>query len=42
MRLNPNGFQDKAIWMYSCEIIDRIEILRTVPNIYCSSDKFVS
>jgi hypothetical protein len=38
----PNGFRDRAIWMYSCKIIDMKEILRTVSNIYCSSDIFVS
>jgi hypothetical protein len=38
----PNGFRDRAILMYSCKIIDTNEILRTVSNIYCSSEKIVS
>ena len=39
----PNGFRDRAIWMYNRKIVDMKEILRvrTVTNtgIYCSSDK---
>ena len=39
----PNGFQDRAIWMYTRKIVDKKEILRvrTVSNtgIYCSSDR---
>jgi hypothetical protein len=37
----PNGFRDRAISLYSCKIVDKKEILRTVSNtgIYCSSDK---
>jgi hypothetical protein len=37
----PNGFQDRAISLYSYKIDDKKEILRTVSNtsIYCSSDK---
>ena len=37
----PNGFQDRAISLYSCEIVDKKTILCTVSNtgIYCSSDK---
>jgi hypothetical protein len=37
----PNGFQDKAISLYSSKIVGKKEILRTVSNtgIYCSSDK---
>jgi hypothetical protein len=38
----PNGFWDRTIWMYSCQIIDKKEILRAVSNIYYLSDKFVS
>jgi hypothetical protein len=38
----PNDFRDRAMWMYSYKIVDKKEILRTVSNIYCSSDKFVS
>jgi hypothetical protein len=38
----PNGFRDRALWMYSCKIIDRKAILRTVSNIHCSSGKFVN
>jgi hypothetical protein len=36
-----NGFRDRAISLYSSEIIDKKDILRTVSNIgiYCSSDK---
>jgi predicted transport protein len=36
----PNGFRDRAVSLYSSEIIDKKEILRTVSNtgIYCSSD----
>ena len=38
----PNGFWDRAIWMYNRNIVDKKEILcvRTVSNtgIYCSSD----
>ena len=35
------GFRDTAIWTYSCKIVDKKVILRTVCNtgIYCSSDK---
>jgi hypothetical protein len=29
----PNGFRDRAIWMYSCKMIDKKAILRTVSNI---------
>jgi hypothetical protein len=34
----PNGFRDRAISQYSCKIVDKKEILRTVSNtgIYCS------
>jgi len=39
----PNGFRDRAVWMYKCKIVDKKEILlvRTVSNtcIYCSSDR---
>jgi hypothetical protein len=37
----PNGFQDRAISLFSSKIVDKNEILRTVSNtgIYCSSDK---
>ena len=39
----PNGFRDRAIWMYNSKIVDKKEILhvRTVSKtgIYCSSDK---
>jgi predicted transport protein len=37
----PNGFRDRAVSLYSSEIVDKKEILRTVSNtgIYCSSDK---
>jgi hypothetical protein len=37
----PNGFRDRAVSLYSCKIVDKKEILRTVSNtgIYCSSDK---
>ena len=37
----PNGFRDGAISLYSCKIVDKKNILRTVSNtgIYCSSDK---
>jgi hypothetical protein len=37
----PNGFPDRAISLYSSEIVGNKEILRTVSNtgIYCSSDK---
>jgi hypothetical protein len=37
----PNGFQDRAILLYSSKTVDRKEILLTVSNtgIYCSSDK---
>ena len=38
----PNGFRDRAIWIYNRKIVDKKEILRvrTVPNsgIYCSRD----
>jgi hypothetical protein len=36
-----NGFQDRAISLYSYKIVDKKEILRTVSNtgIYCSSDQ---
>jgi hypothetical protein len=30
----PNGFRDRAISLYSCKIIDKKEILRTVSNTY--------
>jgi hypothetical protein len=37
----PNGFRDTAISLYSQQIVDKKETLRTVSNtgIYCSSDK---
>jgi hypothetical protein len=37
----PNGFRDRAISLYSPQIVDKKEILRTVPNtcIHCSSNK---
>ena len=39
----PNGFRDRAIWMYNRKIVDKNEIfrVRTVSNtgIYCSSDR---
>ena len=39
----PNGFRDRAIWMYNRKIVDRKDILhvRTVSKtgIYCSSDR---
>jgi len=39
----PNGFRDRAIWMYKRKIVDKKEIMRvrTVSNtgIYCSSDR---
>ena len=39
----PNGFRDRAIWIYSRKIVDKKEILRvrTVSDtgIYCSSDR---
>ena len=39
----PNGFRDRAIWMFNRKIVDKKEILRvrTVSNtgIYCSSDR---
>ena len=39
----PNGFRDRAIWMYNRKIVDKKEIFRvlTVSNIgiYCSSDR---
>jgi len=39
----PNGFRDRAIWMYNRKIVNKKEILlvRTVSNtgIYCSSDR---
>ena len=39
----PNGFRDRAIWMYNRKIVDKKEILRvrTVSNtgVYCSSDR---
>jgi hypothetical protein len=37
----PNGFQDTAISLYSSKIVDKKQILRTVPNTntYYSSDK---
>jgi len=38
----PNGFRDRAVWMYNRKIVDKKEVLRvrTVSNtdIYCSSD----
>jgi hypothetical protein len=41
MCLIPNGFQDRAISLYSSKTVDKKEILHTVSNtgIYCSSDK---
>jgi hypothetical protein len=35
----PKGFRDRAISLCSSKIVDKKEILRTVPNtgIYCSS-----
>jgi hypothetical protein len=38
----PNCFRDRVISLYSSNILDKKEILRTVYNtgIYCSSDKF--
>jgi len=39
----PNGFRDRAIWIYNCKIVDTKDTLRvhTVSNtvIYCSSDR---
>jgi hypothetical protein len=37
----PNGFQDRAISLYSSKTVDKKEILRTISNtgIYCLSDK---
>jgi hypothetical protein len=37
----PNGFWDRAISLYSSDIVDKKEILHTVSNtgIYCSSDE---
>jgi hypothetical protein len=37
----PNGFRDRAISLYTSQIVDKKEMLRTVSNtgIYCSSDK---
>jgi hypothetical protein len=37
----PNGFQDRAISLYSSKIVDKKEISYTVCNtgIYCSSGK---
>jgi hypothetical protein len=37
----PNGFQGRAISLYSSKIVDKKEILRTVSHTgsYCSSDK---
>jgi hypothetical protein len=37
----PNGFRNKTGSLYSSEIVDKKNILRTVSNdgIYCSSDK---
>jgi hypothetical protein len=36
----PNGFRDKVISLYSSKIVDKRELLGTVPNtsIYYSSD----
>jgi len=36
-----NSFQNRAISLYSCRIVDKKEILRTLSNIgiYCTSDK---
>jgi hypothetical protein len=36
-----NGFQDRAISLYSSKIVSKKEIYRTVSNtsIYCSSDE---
>jgi hypothetical protein len=28
----PNGFRNRAVSLYSSEIVDKKEILRTVPN----------
>ena len=41
MCLIPNGFRDGVTVQYSCKIIDKKKILRTVfdAGIYCSSDK---
>jgi hypothetical protein len=37
----PNGFQDRAISLYSSNIFNKKNIIRTICNtgIYCSSDK---
>jgi hypothetical protein len=34
-------FRNRAIWKYSCQIVNKKEILPTVSNtvIYCSTDK---
>jgi hypothetical protein len=39
----PNSFRDTDISLYGSKIVDKKEIIRTVPNagIYCSSDKVV-
>jgi hypothetical protein len=37
-RMNMCPFRDRAFWTYSCKMIDKKEILRTVSNIYWSSD----
>jgi hypothetical protein len=39
----PNGFQDRAISLYSFKIVEKKEILCTVANtsIYCSVTKLV-
>jgi hypothetical protein len=37
----PNSFLDRAISLYSSKIVDKEQILGTVPTtgIYCSNDK---
>jgi hypothetical protein len=37
----PKIFRDRAMSLYSSKIVDKKEILRTVPNasIYCPSDE---
>jgi hypothetical protein len=37
----PNGFQDRAISLYSSKIVNKGEVLRTASStgVYCSSDK---
>jgi hypothetical protein len=43
MYLIPNGFRDRAIWLYGSKIVDRKEILHTVSNsgIYVQVAKLV-